>query len=490
MDRGDDLSPWSPPPPRRPAPLRASTPVEGGWSEQVVRSRWRWVVVAVVVGVLGATAWLVARRGVRSWWWDVVASRPVEADEQTELDACGEARWALLVKVLATDAPTACGEPWVLAGLGGYARGADHAAWLAERVVSPSSPDGARLRAALALSIAGRVPPVEAAWLRTRVPPERAAAMREVLADESLAVHLGPAGVALGVAERAARGEVTAEGALPSLRWLAAVDEPEAAEAVARAAGALTGVEESTVAELGARRRQGRPVAGSEAPGRDALARAACPPDCAAAMVAAVEAQARREQRERAGPEGDEPAEDAALDGFLGSLGWSVGERRAVDGQLRALRAWLDQHPERLRSLWSRPARGPIHRLGWDGGGPPFLSAVVVDRLTPAAPETFRADRADAVWLLTADGWAARTCAVVGLEPPATDWPAPAVWGRAAAEAGAAGVAHALDPSLPEPTGGPGDPVGRSIGASLRAPATLAGAEAERSRTVQGFCAP
>jgi hypothetical protein len=452
----------------------------------MARSRGRWLVAVVVTAALVASA-LVARRGARQWWWDGLATRPPTPEEESALAACGEVGWPAALKLLVLDRDTPCGEGWAVSALAGHARGGDQAAWLAERVVAPETAEGARLRAAWALAVAGRTPPVEPAWLRLRVSEPRRAATREALFDPALAAHLGPAGVALGVAERAARAEATAEEALPAVRWLATLGEPEAEAAAQRAIAALTGVDAATAEALRSRRSRGASLAGHGAPARASLARRGCPEPhrCAAALLPALESMVAESAAARGEPVGPPPPLDPTLDAFLAAIGWGATERAAADWQRDALARWVDGHPERLRSLWTRGGEGTTLRLGWDGAGTPFLSAVVLQRLGAGS---VRSDRPDAAWLSVDGRWAARTCGAVGLEPPATDRTQPETWARAALEAGAARVAAALDPALPPPAGG--DPVARAIGAGLRASDGARDASAAPGRALEGLCRP
>jgi hypothetical protein len=453
----------------------------------VTGSRWRKLLAGVLVVGVVVLGWLVARRGLRLWWWDSLVGTPLDEAALQQLERCEDPGFPAWVRVLTADGPVACGEAWVVETLATHAVRGDQATWLTELVVSPSTPDGARFRAAMALAAAGRVPPVEPAWLRLRLPGDRVLANRSLYASPELAALLGPAGVALGLAERAITGEAEAVDVLPALRWLGAVGEPEADEAVVRAVEALTGVDEAVVGDLRRRHARGGPVAGSEAPARDDLARFPCPTaPCVGAALVALEASVLASAAFRAAPVGAAAPGDVVLDRTLSELGWSAGDRAAMDWQLGALRAWVADHPERLRGLWVRPPTGSVLRLGWDGGGAPFLTAVVVDRATPEVDDVFRSERGDAVWTAVAGDWAARTCGTVGLEPPPTDWRLQEVYARAALESGPAGahLAKRLDPTLPH--GVPlGDPVAHGLGRALRG--TAPGA-VTAARVVDGFC--
>ncbi len=430
------------------------------------RRSWVTAAGAAAAIVVGLTVAFVARRGVRAWYWDGLCTRPLTADERRDLASCEPPGFGVLTKVVATDEPSPCGEPWLAHALARHARGGDQAAWLTERSVAPSTPDGGRVRASLALALAGREPLVHAAWMRVRLSPERRADFVPALVDPELAPLFGPAGVALGLAERLATGDVTPAEAAPALRWLAGLGDPEADDAVLRAVSAASADD--------------RLDDGSRGP---------CEGDgCVRAALATLEDQLAREALARGEPVGGPPPLDGALDGLLGELGWSAADRAGMDWQVSALRAWVDGHPDRLRSLWVRTGRGPVARLGWDGAGTPFLAATVLAAVAPA--QRFRADRAGAVWTEVDGRWVVRRCVAEDLEPPAADWPVAAVRARAALEAGgpaAARLAARLDPVVPPPPA-TGDPVAYGLGAALRWPTPLAGADEERARVVDGFC--
>lgn len=453
-----------------------------------MRRRVAWAAAALVLLLLAGAGALVARRGVRSWWWDGVAGRPMSDDERAAFGACGTVEFGVLAKALVTDEPAPCGEAWVVREGARHARGSDQAAWLAERVVAPATPEGGRLRGALALALAGRVPPLEPALLRPRLPDERWGAFRDLLPDAELAALLGPAGEALGLAERLATGEASEAEALPALVWLAAVGAPEADAAVVRAVAAVSGADPAVAERLGERRGRGAPLAGGGAPDPEGLARASCRGDgCARALLQAV-LRERRVEGFATGPAADPVPAELGLDAFFLALGAADDERAALAWEVGALRRWVDGHPERLHRLWSRPGRGPAVRLAWDGAGTPFLAAVVVRAVAPEA--IFRADRPGSVWAELDGAWGARSCVGEGLEPPGEDWPAAALLARAAREARTPGgerLAVRLDPSLPAPPPR-GDPVARALGEELAPLAPLAGAEGDRARVTEGFC--
>ncbi len=447
----------------------------------VLRERWFLLACAVLLAaaVVGG-AWG-ASSAVRARWWARTAAQPLAPREAEALDACGEVPWEAWLKVLAADPELSCGEAWAARALAEAARGPDKAAWIEARVTDPTTPAGARVRAAAGLVLAGRVPPREPMFLLAELDPPRAEAwVAAAVADEELAVQLGPRTVALRQVALAERGELEPRQALPALRWLALVPADEARAVADRALTRLGSVDAALAEELGDRRRRRFPVGEPPAPDRRALAGCEAPP-CLEARLAVLEAMtgesadggppaAPAEALPRVPPELAEPDTLAAA-----ALGWEIS----------ALRRWLEVAPDRgarLAALLGRSGTGSVLALGWDGSGTPWAVADLA-RLLVDEPVEVRADRADTVWLGVGWGWVPRSCGAPAPEVAGATFDEPAIRARAVLElateeqraSGAALVrARALDPGLPAPAPR-GDPVAFRIGATLAPPPAAEG---------------
>ena len=191
--------------------------------------------LAVGGAALAWSGWDAARMG----WWRVAVDRPLSATQTEALEECRDPGWIALLRVVAQDFETHCGEPWLVDRLSDEAGGHLHRRWLRRWVGDASGRPRLRLRAALALSAQGELDPALASLAADpRLShEERAFVADRVAAAESPPVWANPA-VRRVVALRTLRdAEFTAaEDLAPWLRREAvageAADRAELAHAV------------------------------------------------------------------------------------------------------------------------------------------------------------------------------------------------------------------------------------------------------------------
>lgn len=130
-----------------------------------------------VVASLAVLAWWYGRQA----WWVWTSQQELSAEEQAVISDCGEARWALLLKLLEQDLEVDCGPTWFAqqAGVVVRKRHRQRYRWLRETMAQPARSDRTRVRIGLSLLAMERPPPAD-----LMVMVDRAGLNRERLAGE------------------------------------------------------------------------------------------------------------------------------------------------------------------------------------------------------------------------------------------------------------------------------------------------------------------
>jgi hypothetical protein len=475
----------------------------------MTRSRFALVAGAVAILAVGAL-WGGLHTRLRLAFWDRVAARSLTDEDHAALAAC-EGGWWAITRVLEQDVDAPCGEPWLVERVAAQVRGSkDRVAWLTVRTAGAVR--ARQFRAALVLAAADEPTPVEPAYLlahaRDELPSARLAELLLAAGEGATwADALGSRGVALGRTTAARQGQVAVPEVLPVLRWLAAVGQPEAEEAVSAVASAALGVDDAWLATVRHRREAGLAVWQIPDAWRGPLlAHRDCPAGACSALWVALLALPDDDADGTVAPPA--PRGDARLERIARIAGATEDDVVALAWGFDRTAAWVTASPEpaeRLASLLGgAPSHSPVPfaRTLWDGAGAPFGAALVASALAQVAnvPVSIRSAGDGTVWIGLGDVDVVRSkCGASPGGPPHTVvWPAAAVEAAAVAElasatgpeaAGLAAASARLDPLVGEglvdrvlgPDVSADVKVGRMVGAAVGRPvAPPSGAEDER----------
>ena len=333
-------------------------------------------------------AWAFQRDRVRTLWWTVVVGQGLSEAQGRALEACEELDWWGWLRLLEQGGEHACGYAWARADLARVARTPARQAWLVDGVQPGSRWSMAsRFQGALALELAGVVPPQSPMWLALEpgLPAAPTAWVDDVLGE-------APGGriVALRTARELQQEDWT-EASGRAVKVLAQGDGPAAAAARQAAMGWL-GLADDELVALGRR----RPPHELPAPWSDALGRyARCTQGCLPRLLDLVDTLSRDPTGlgQPASPTIPGATLPPALKGLVGSeaaadaLAWLV----ARDAQWVAAGAAPDR---RLARLVRRAGPVPTEATAqvWTGRLPPATSALVLLAVGEAAGVPVRVD--------------------------------------------------------------------------------------------------
>ncbi|MBX2796677.1 MAG: hypothetical protein KTR31_03375 [Myxococcales bacterium] len=408
--------------------------------------------VAAVGLVAIAIFWLAVQSSVRHGLWQTVAQRQPAKSEFRRLDDCKSVGWWTWLKVLSQNRAVRCGEVWAAEELADKVRGADRVTWLSEWVTSPQSKPLLKLRASLALTLAGKPTPAEPAWLSLdpNLPdwpgPGLAAAVAQ---DRAWGVHLGPRWMALGRVWALSESGLGPSDALLPLEALWAIEDESVASQAARAAARGMSVPPDLPDDVRYRRSRGLPPGNLPSGWAEAiLSRPDCPSPCLELWIDLLRLDAEAEALDP----WEYPETTPILEPLASQIGFTGWRMRALEWWTRAAVQWVAASPDPAARLATLAEGGPDGsadplRVYWDRTAAPFTTAVVVMEVGRRAslPVDVRIDEGGAMWIDVGGRRVVRRgCArPAGTEPPeGGGWDRLSLIAGALAEAAADAVAR------------------------------------------------
>ena len=369
----------------------------------------RRLLIPALVGIAGLVSagifWLAIQSSVRFTLWATVAEWQPTNPELRKLAECRAPGWWAWVKVLAKDRPVSCGEVWAAGALARRVTDKDRAQWLRDWVDSPDSSPLRKLRAALALSVAGQHPPEEPAWLslHPELPSWPAPGLAAAVAhEEAWGVHLGPRWMALGQVWAMPEAGRPASGAVAPLEAVWTLGDEEAARSAASAVARGLGAPPDLPENVRYRRSRGLHAANLPPGWAEAVqSRPRCESPCLELWIDLLRIDAAAELRDHF----NDPELEPALEPLGELLGYTGRRGRALAWWMDAAATWVRASPRpahRLASLGLGATDGRADPVAvvWDRSGARWTSAAVLAEVGRRAgvDVSIRLDEKGALW--------------------------------------------------------------------------------------------
>lgn len=397
-----------------------------------------------VAGLVSAAIfWVAIQSSVRFTLWSTVSEWQPTNIEHRKLAECRPPGWWAWLKVLAKDRAITCGETWAAQAVASKITVNDREQWLRDWVESTESSPLRRLRASLALSVAGRPTPAEPAWLSLDpdLPQWPTPGLASAIAEEApWGVHLGPRWMALGKLWAVSVSGQPAEEAVPALEALWALGDPTVGRVAVSAVARGLDAPPDLLQDARYRRRRGLhagtlPDGWAEAIGR----RPTCEEPCLELWIDLLRLEAA------VGNDGpiDDPPTVASLRPLSGVLGYTGVRGRALSWWIDAAAAWVTAAPEPARRLASlglgaeEGAPDPI-AVVWERGGTPWMTVAVLEELgrRVGLDVDVRANGTGTVEVVIGDQRLSRPgCGGATERPAGSSWPRSSLHAAALAEA-------------------------------------------------------